>query len=892
MNLSERIETILPLVGKPARYLGNEFHAVRKDPSSVRAQWLLILPEVYEIGMSHWGLKILYDVLNRAPESLAERAYCPWLDMEAQMRRRQIPLFSLESHRPAAEFDLVGFSLQYELTCTNILTCLDLAGIPLQSDDRRDADPLVIGGGPCVSNPEPLAAFFDLFLLGDGEEAVGEISRIAADTKNLTRIQRLKSLAQVPGVYVPGLYEPRYDEQGKLVGTFPTCPEAPARPARTFLTDLEDAPFPITPIVPLQEVVQDRLNVEVLRGCTQGCRFCQAGYLYRPLRERSAQRIMELTEKGLRSTGWDRVSLVSLSTAEYTQLDPLTEAINRRFANEKVSISLPSLRADRFGIEIADRVREVKRTGFTFAPEAGTDRLRLAINKPITDEDFFTAAGIAYERGWRLIKLYMMIGLPTETEEDIEGIITFTNRIRAIGRLHGSAAKVNVSVGAFVPKSHTPFQWDPFENLASLNEKLEILRMKIPSRWSRLKWNELEISHIEAVLSRGDRRLSPAILRAWELGGRFDGWTEHFSHERWTRALEESGLSAEMYTRRSAISEPLPWDHIDVGILKKFLIHEREKTDRLEVTKDCRHGDCAACGIPGMPNDTRLAPKLDADAARAMLASASAGAARRSAGGILWPVRIRFAKRGRARFLSHLETGKIIDRAFRMAGIPVGHTAGHSPHPKYHFGPPLPVGVTSEVELFDVDLETPWRRDHVESLNSVLPRGFAVLHGRSLPAAGGRKRRSLAAEACLAWYEANLGRLDVGHLDEVRSHLEVFSGAGDWILFKRPRVAHDEEGSRAAALDRLSRPPDDPRIRTVDLKKACIELVWDAGRSSLRMLLRILDPNSQTANPAHVLGGILGLSAEEQAHCMVTRTAILRADRSPITEAATGRIPG
>lgn len=869
---------ILPLVSKPARYLGNEFHVVRKDPSSVKVQWLLILPEVYEIGMSHWGLKVLYDTLNRDSDTLAERAYSPWFDMEDRMRQAGIPLFSLESRRSAREFDLVGFSLQYEMTCTNILTCLDLAETPIWASERGDDDPLVIGGGPCASNPEPLAEFFDLFLIGDGEEAVRRISKAVAETKGMPRIDRLKALAKVPGIYVPGLYKPQYDESGKLTGTFPTCADAPERPARTFVTDLEDAPFTAKPIVPLQEVVQDRLSVEVLRGCTQGCRFCQAGYFYRPVRERSPQTVMELTEKGLAATGWDRVSLVSLSTTDYTQLELLVEAINRRFAGEKISIALPSLRADRFGIGIAERIREVKRTGFTFAPEAGTERLRRAINKPMSDEDLFAAARIAYESGWRLIKLYMMIGLPTETWDDIEAIVGFAAKIRAIGRSHGPSSKVNVSVGAFVPKSHTPFQWDRFDDLSTLNEKLGYLRERIPSKWTRLKWNEIETSHIEAVLSRGDRRLSKAIHRAWEMGARFDGWSEHFSHERWISAIEESGLSAEMYTREFATDEVLPWDHIDIGVSKKFLLREREKTDSIDLTADCRHGNCVGCGIPGMPDDIRLTPKPAESAAQEILDRASADAGRRDGAGILWPVRIRYAKHGSVRLLSHLETTAIIDRGFRMAGIPVGHSQGHVPRPRYHFGPPLPVGVASNVELFDVDLETPWRVDHIESLNGVLPEGFQIIEGRKLPQSTTRKKKSIAAEACLASYEADLNMLDNVQRAGIEEKIEHFRRADDWIVRKR----RSSVGESESADIRMTERPDDPQVRTVDLKKACVEISWNSEAARLDMLLRILDPEGATTNPGRVLGSVLELSAEDQACCAVTRTALLRKDGSPI----------
>ncbi len=570
--------------------------------------------------------------------------------------------------------------------------------------------------------------------------------------------------------------------------------------------------------------------------------------------------MLELAEQGLKSTGWDGISLVSLSTADYTQLEPLAEALNKRFAGDKISIALPSLRADRFGVGIADKVREVKKTGFTFAPEAGSERLRRAVNKLITDEEFFAAARIAYERGWRLIKLYMMIGLPTETMEDVEGIVHFTEKIREIGRTYGTACKVNVSVGPFVPKSHTPFQWDAFESIESQRQKIGFLRSKIPNRWSRLKWHEVETSHIEAVLSRGDRRLARTIYRAWELGGRYDGWTEHFSHERWLRALEDTDLSPEMFTRAYALDEPLPWDHIDIGVLKKFLVRERQKTDTMGETPDCRHGDCVACGIPGMPTDTRLTAPLDEAAVREMVDRAEERSPRRSENGVVWPVRIRFAKEGPARFLSHLETGTILERAFRMAEIPVGHTQGHSPHPRFHFGPPLSVGIASTAELIDVELQTPWRRDFAERLNAVLPGGYRILDARVLPSPDGTKRKSLSAEAILGVYEGDLSRLDGERQSKIAADLARFHAAEDWIVRKSQERVPDATIPKSweGIFDRFPAPPEvTPDLRTVDLKQGCIDLAWDAERAILHMTLRLIDPAGQTANPARVLAGDL-----------------------------------
>ena len=554
MHLHQAIEEILPLVTKPSRYLGNEFHVVRKDPSSVDLQWLLILPEVYEIGMSHWGLKILYDILNRRPDTLAERAYCPWIDMEERMRRGGIPLFSLETRRPAREFDLVGFSLQYEMTATNILTCLDLAGIPIWAQDRTDSDPLVIGGGPCVSNPEPLAEFFDLFLIGDGEEAVHAISDRVRDTRGMPRLERLKALAGVPGLYVPGLYESRYDDAGRLIGTFPTCPEAPKRVVRTFLTDLEDAPYPAKPLVPLQEVVQDRLSIEVLRGCTQGCRFCQAGY---PLP--SAARAQSAEGDGPRGAGPQvhglgrdlaRLALDGRLHAARAAGRGAEQALRGRQDLDRPALAArrqlrgrdrrQGARGQEDGLHL--RARGGERAAAPRGQQAdhrrgvlhrGPRRLRARV---AADQDLHDDRHADRDDGRRRGDR----GLHREDPLDRPAVRSLLQGQRERGGLRARRATRRFS-GTSSRASE------------SLREKIGFLRSRIPNRWSRLKWHEVETSHIEAVLSRGDRRLARTIHRAWELGGRYDGWTEHFSHERWLRALEETGLSAEMFTRRYEI---------------------------------------------------------------------------------------------------------------------------------------------------------------------------------------------------------------------------------------------------------------------------------------------------------------------------------------------------
>lgn len=461
-DLAARLDALLPLVEKPARYLDHEIHAIHREWTPDAVKWLLILPEIYEIGMSHLGLRLLYDILNRRPDALAERAFAPWVDMEDRMRAGRLPLFALESRRPARDFDVVGFSLQYELLATNVVNLLDLAGIPLWSRERGPDDPFIAGGGPCSANPEPLADIFDFVLIGDGEEAVGRITERLAASRGRPRRERLRDLAEVPGVYVPSLYEPVY-AGGRQVSVR-ALDGSPLPVRRTYVELLDALVYPERPIIPLITAVQDRLTLEIQRGCTQGCRFCQAGIFYRPVRERTPERLIELTALGLEASGYDEISLASLSSADHTQILPLARALAEALKPARTGISLPSLRLDTFSVELAELVARVRKTGLTFAPEAGTQRLRDVINKRVRDGDLYAAIEAAYARGWQRVKLYYMIGLPTETQADLDGLVESVQRIREIGRRFGRNRSVTVSIGTFVPKPHTPFQWEAFED--------------------------------------------------------------------------------------------------------------------------------------------------------------------------------------------------------------------------------------------------------------------------------------------------------------------------------------------------------------------------------------------------------------------------------------------
>ncbi|MBD3335076.1 MAG: TIGR03960 family B12-binding radical SAM protein [Candidatus Eisenbacteria bacterium] len=865
---SRRLDDILPLVERPVRYLGNELNAVRKNPAAVKVQWLLGLPEVYEIGMSHQGLRILYHILNERADTLAERVFTPWIDMENEMRRAGIELFSLESRRPARDFDLIGLSLQYELTAANVLTMCDLAGIPIWQAERTDGDPIVLGGGPVTSNPEPYAPFFDAILIGDGEEAVHEITDAVAATRGCSRLERLRALAGISGVYVPSLYRQEYDTAGRLQGTVPIDPAAPERVERRFLTELETAPYPVRPVVPTQEIVQDRLAVEVLRGCTQGCRYCQAGYFYRPLRERSPERIFDLTRRGLAATGWDEVGLVSLSTADHTQITAITETLAHELAPDQVGISLPSLRADRFSVGLADKIGQVRKSGFTFAPEAGTESLRLRINKMITDEEFYRAVEAVYAAGWRLIKLYFMIGLPTETDEDVAGIARMIHRVAEIGRSYGGRASVNASIGAFVPKAHTPFQWEAFADRDVLERKLAYLRREAGTRRSRVKFHHVDTSFIEAVHSLGDRRLAGAIHAAWRRGARFDGWTEQFSMTRWEEAFREAGIDPLSYIRSKDPHEPLPWDHIDIHVLKKFLLKERERAQAGQTIADCRHGDCLACGIPGMPDDMRLSPAIEtaaappvADASRPRSGETAAEAQS------LHRLRFTFQKLDEARFIGHLDLSRSLARAFKLVRLPVAHSRGFNPRPRLVLGPPLPVGIEGVCEPADLDLTQPVDAEVLLRANHYLPAGLRITGARSMSSQGPSLFHALER----AVYLADLSRLvssdedSVPLLDEsgLREVLAGFRSSAAW-----PAVKQGKKGPRTVDLRRA--------VASLDLVSGGRDVAPEARRISrgpwLRLELRLQEAEGQVANPHLVLTSLFDLDRRQLARIRILRT--------------------
>ena len=598
-----KIDLILPLVQKPARYAGGEWNAVHKEWGSVEVRVAFAFPDVYEVGMSYLGLQILYGIVNGRPDALMERVFAPWPDMEGKMREHGILLFTLESRRPVGDFDMLAFTLQYELSFSNLVNMLDLSGIPLRAAERDAGHPLVVAGGPCAFNPEPLADFIDLFVIGEGEESIGALldAFLAARRRGLDRERFLLEASRLPGIYVPSLYRVKYREDGAVLAVSPAGAGVPDRVVKQVVRDMDQAHFPTRPVVPSTEVVHDRIMLEVMRGCTRGCRFCQAGVIYRPVREKNPETVLGQAAELVRNTGYEEISLVSLSTSDYTPVRRVITSLIDEHACRGVSVSLPSLRVDNFSVELAQEVQRVRRSSLTFAPEAGTQRLRDVINKGVAGEDLLAATGAAFRAGWRAVKLYFMIGLPTETYEDLDGIVQLARAVLEEGKKAGAPRgklKVTVSASSFVPKAHTPFQWEAQVPLEELKERQAYLAARLKAPGIKFNWHDAGVSFLEAVFARGDRRLGAVLGEAFKLGCRFDGWTEHFHYQRWMEAFRLSGLDPAWYAGRSYhYDDVLPWDHIDAGVSRQFLAREHRQALAGRITPDCRTGSCPGCGL-------------------------------------------------------------------------------------------------------------------------------------------------------------------------------------------------------------------------------------------------------------------------------------------------------
>lgn len=723
----QNYQYILNRVQTPTRYSGNEINTVKKDRSRVDLTFALAFPDLYEIGTSHFGLQILYSILNNREDIAAERFFAPAPDMEALMREKKVPCLSMETRTPLDRFDIIGVSLLYELNFTNILTLFDLSGIPFYADQRNDCFPLIIAGGPCAFNPEPLADFFDAFVIGDGEQSIIQVAdaviafKKEGDGKKKTL---LRMLSRIEGVYVPSFFTVSRDGGGHQILT-PRY-EDHSRIKRAILPELTFADFPIAPIVPFGKPVHDRLRLEIARGCSRGCRFCQAGMIYRPVRERSLEDLLKITKASLAATGYSDISLLSLSTGDYSQLPALMEALLMLSQGQCNAISLPSIRAERLTPQLMALIKSVRKTGFTIAPEAGTQRLRDIINKNLTEESIEKTVENALSLGWKNIKLYFMTGLPFEQMDDIKGIADLSRRLAAT---HAKGKQmINVSVTCFIPKAHTPFQGHAQMTQEQTREKLQYLKDNLRHPKVNLKWQDPKMSLLEGVWARGDRALAPLLVKAFELGCRLDGWSDFFNFSLWEQAFEATGIDPAFYTSRQRTpDEPLPWDHIDSGIKKTFLESECKKAENMALTPDCRENTCTGCGIC---NFKTIAPVVQNN--KGDQEAAPSDKLRNQPSNIILDdafikYELEFSKLEDARFFGHLEMATIFERAVKRTGFAVKYSKGFNPSMRMSFATALPLGMESQEERLYIYFEKGLKPGRIISaLNAQLPRGIQI----------------------------------------------------------------------------------------------------------------------------------------------------------------------
>ncbi len=727
--------SILKSVSKPGRYCGGEYGEIVKDKNAVKARFAFCFPDSYEIGMSNLGVRILYGVLNEDDRIWCERAYDPWVDMQDAMKQHDLPLCAQESGDPLSVFDFVGFTLQYEMCYTNVLNMLDLAKIPLESKDRKESDPIIIGGGPCSYNPEPVADFFDLFDIGEGEELLPAIVDLYIRMKEdgtYTRQGFLHEAARsIPGVYVPAFYDVTYKEDGTIAAITPLYDDIPKSVQKQIIKDLDKVYYPDKVVLPYIETVHDRIMLEVYRGCIRGCRFCQAGMIYRPVREKTPEVLNRQAKALYESTGYEEISLSSLSISDYTGIEPLCEKLLSWTDDNMVSLSLPSLRADKFSKELLDRIDRVRSSSLTFAPEAGTQRLRDVINKNVREEDVLRSVNVAFDAGKNAVKLYFMNGLPTETEEDLLGIADLANKVVDAfyeNPHHSRNVQVTISVACFVPKPFTPFQWEAQDTMERLAEKQEFLKKAITNRHVRYQYHDAKVSRVEAILAKGDRKLCRVMKLAFEKGFRFDAWTEFFDYDKWMSLFLETGLDPAFYANRKIDpDEILPWDVIDCGVSKAFFKREREKAYQGITTPNCRE-QCSACGANKLGGVRAVCPGCDKGE---VPQEEPVPAPVPSPWEKIEPFRtyrIKFRKIGSLQYISHLDLQRTLLRVLVRSKVPVWYTQGFNPHPKIIFGLPLSVGTESLTEFIDLRVDRDIPPEEIkERLNRELTEEMQVL---------------------------------------------------------------------------------------------------------------------------------------------------------------------
>ena len=822
------LEELLSLVSNPVRYLGNEIHSIRKDPSRTRLKFCLAFPDVYEVGMSHLGFQILYHILNGKEGIACERAFAPWVDMEQVLREKRVPLTSLESSTPLDQFDFLGFSLQYELCFTNVLNMLDLSHIPLRAEEREGRFPLVIAGGPSAFNPAPVADFFDAFVLGDGEEVVLEIGDVALRWKeaNGKKEDLLKSLSQLEGVYVPSLHGER------------------ERVRKRTVSDLSLAPFPTCSIVPYMKVVHDRLSMEIARGCKRGCRFCEAGFIHRPYRERDPKGIEKTIYDSLERTGYEEVSLLSLSAGDYSSIGPLLSNLMDRFEPKRVAVSFPSLRIESVMGRLAEEVKRVRKTGFTLAPEAGTERLRRVINKDVDEEVLFQGLAELFSKGWKNIKLYFMIGLPTEREEDLKGIVNLSKQIVSVGQRQKVHPNVNVSVSTFVPKPHTPFQWEGQIPLEEMKEKLHFLKDEVRRNRLHFKWQDPHLSFLEGIFSRGDQRLSRVLMEAHRLGCRFDGWSDQFRFPLWKEAFEKAGVDMDLGTRRRRFEDPLPWSFIETGVMPAYLQDEYQKGLREEMSPPCPDAGCRTCGmcdgktirvVSHQSQGARFQGRVERERPRNR--------------GMKQKMQLRFTKMEKMRFVSHLELARLFYRASKRAGFFLCHSEGFHPLPRIVFARALPVGVESLSEIVRIELEKRiLPQEAKRRLNSVLPQGIEILDAEEIPLFS-----SPVVLSPFAVYWVSL--------DHLLSKEEVVTRIKGALDEKELYIDQERKGKKRRLDIR-------PLIARMELKEEGKGL-QEVSPWGVEMVLR--NEAGRTAKPSEILEAILGLKGESLSRCRIVK---------------------
>jgi radical SAM family uncharacterized protein/radical SAM-linked protein len=823
---NNNFDELLLSAEKPSRYIGAEVNAVHKNNAEVR--FLLAFPDTYEVGMSHLGLQILYSILNEIPYVAAERCFAPWPDREKQLREGKIPLTSLESLTPLADFDVVGFSLQYELSYTNLLNMLDLGGIPLARTTRKEGHPLIIAGGPCCFNPAPLIDFIDAFVIGEGEEVVGGITAMIREgkKKSLLRNNLIEKLAEIPGIYVPAVHG-----KNQVI-------------KKRSVPDLNLWAHPKKPVVPLMQTIHNRITLEIARGCTRGCRFCQAGMLWRPYRERNTSLLMEMAEKTLQATGHEEISLLSLSSGDYSCLEPLVINLMNKYHSQRVAIALPSLRVESLTGTLMEEIKRTRKTSFTLAPEAGTDKMRLIINKGNTSEDLLSTVDKIFAAGWKSIKLYFMLGLPHEEQADMEGIVHLGYEALRAAKNRG---QITISLSTFVPKPHTPFQWQRQISLEETHAKQDFIRQRIKNRNINVKWHDAKMSFLEGIFSRGDERIGALLETAFRKGCRFDGWSEILRFDLWQEAITESGINPEDFTREREINEILPWDNIDCGVSREFLLGERQKATDQTATADCRLADCQDCGVCDFSTTKNIfAAKEEIQKVVSSLPILD------STTGTEKKYRLTFSKLGRAGFLSHLELSAALIRALRRSSITLAYSIGYHPHPKISFATATSVGMESKQEYLDIAAsEYLSDLDSLKSeINSALPLGIEILEIETLSPGG----KTIAEILQGFEFELHLPvDIDSPRLIAIEENIEKFLAAFTFNI---------QKSSKGKTV-------------TKDIRPFIQSMILDAAGKIVRFTVNYTPTGS--ARPADIIAHVLKSNACESRQIRVVKTKTILA---------------